>query len=226
MTDMAMSDEQQGQALISDMLSVSRESFHKLGIYVSLVRKWQPAQNLVAPKTLGEIWVRHVADSAQIFANYPQARHWVDMGSGAGFPGLVTAILLDGLGEDYSVHMIESNGRKAAFLRTVARELSLNVTVHNDRIESVLDGWDKPIDAFSARALTSFAHLCAFVRPYLSEGCVGVFHKGRDFDRELKEASVDWDVDLIQKTSRTDPDARIVILQNLSSKTHSDADAK
>ena len=221
-----MSDEEQGQTLISEMIPVSRESFHKLGIYVSLVQKWQPAQNLIAPKTLSEIWVRHVADSAQIFATYPQARHWVDMGSGAGFPGLVTAILLDDLAEDYSVHMIESNGRKAAFLRTVARELSLNVTIHNDRIESVLDEFEDPVDAFSARALTSFDHLCNFVRPFLSEGRVGVFHKGRDFDRELAEVSVSWEVDLIQKQSRTDPDARVVILRHLSPKTHNEADTK
>ena len=204
--------------MLEELLPVSRESIHKLGIYESLVKKWQPAQNLVAPKTLNEIWLRHIADSAQIFANYPQARHWIDLGSGAGFPGLVTAVLLAQDGENYSVDLIESNGRKASFLRTVARELGLKVTVHNDRIEKVLSGWEKPVDAISARALTSFANLCDFVHPFVSEDCAGVFHKGRDFDRELEEASVRWNVDLVQKQSRTDPDARIVILHRLSSK--------
>ena len=208
----------QAVAMMEDMIPVSRESIHKLGIYESLVCKWQPAQNLVASKSLSEIWIRHIADSAQIYASYPQARHWIDLGSGAGFPGLVTAILLDDLGEDYSVQLIESNGRKAAFLRTVGRELGLNVTVHNGRIESVLSDWREPVDAFSARALTSFANLCDFVHPFLSEKCAGVFHKGRDFDRELAEASVSWNADLIQKPSRTDPDARIVILHSLSRK--------
>ena len=215
---MGTEDRADGIKLISSMGPVSRESIHKLGIYEGLVRKWQPAQNLVAPKTLEEIWTRHIADSAQILACYPQARHWVDLGSGAGFPGLVTAILLDAIGDDYSVNMIESNGRKATFLRTVVRELDLRARVHNDRIETVLASWDQPIDAFSARALTSLSQLCEFVSPFINESCVGVFHKGRDFDRELAQASVSWNLDLVQKQSRTDPDARIVILRQLSSK--------
>ncbi|WP_373237643.1 16S rRNA (guanine(527)-N(7))-methyltransferase RsmG [Cohaesibacter celericrescens] len=215
---MSVGNKERGIELISSLIPVSRESLQKLELYEALVRKWQPAQNLVAPKTLDNIWVRHIADSVQIFASYPQARHWIDLGSGAGFPGLVTAILLDDLGEDYSVHMVESNGRKATFLRTVARELELNAKIHNDRIETVLSSWDGPVDAFSARALTSFSNLCHFVQPFISKSCVGVFHKGRDFDRELAEASVSWNIDLIQKPSRTDPDARIVLLRALSSK--------
>lgn len=213
-----MSDKDQALALMDEIFPVSRESIHKLDIYEALVRKWQPAQNLVAPKTLDSIWTRHIADSVQILAAYPSARHWIDMGSGAGFPGLVTAILLDGLGEDYSVNLIESNGRKATFLRTVAREAGVKVTVHNDRIEKVLSGWDKPVDAISARALTSFDNLCGFVADFVGPDCVGVFHKGRDFERELEEASVRWTPDVVQKLSRTDPDARIVILRDLSSK--------
>ena len=213
-----MDSKERGIALINSMLPVSRESLEKLEVYEGLVRKWQPAQNLVAPKTLDEIWVRHIADSVQIHAAYPQARHWIDLGSGAGFPGLVTAILLDDLGEDYSIDMIESNGRKGAFLKTVARELGLKVTVHGDRIESVLKSWSKPVDAFSARALASLDKLCSFVHPHICETCVGVFHKGRDFDRELSEASVSWNIDLVQQESRTDPDARIVILRRLSPK--------
>ena len=151
-------------------------------------------------------------------AAYPAARHWVDLGSGAGFPGLVTAILLDDIGEDYSVNMIESNGRKDAFLKTVARELGLKVTVYGDRIESILKNWTGPVDAFSARALASLDKLCSFIHPHISDSCVGVFHKGRDFDRELSEASVSWNIDLVQQVSRTDPDARIVILRRLSPK--------
>jgi 16S rRNA (guanine527-N7)-methyltransferase len=207
------------QSMMPDGQSVSRETIHRLGIYEALVRKWQPAQNLVAPKTLNEIWVRHLADSAQIYAAYPQARYWVDMGSGAGFPGLVTAILLKEMSQDHHVYMIESNGRKVMFLRTVARELDLNVTVHNDRIEKVLGAWDGPIDAFSARALTSFDNLCGFVAPFIGSDCVGVFHKGREFDRELSEATARWEVDLVQQASKTDPDARIVLLRGLSSKS-------
>ncbi|WP_319412273.1 16S rRNA (guanine(527)-N(7))-methyltransferase RsmG [uncultured Cohaesibacter sp.] len=213
-----MDAKERAVALINSMLPVSRESLDKFERYEALVRKWQPAQNLVAPKTLDEIWFRHIADSVQIFAAYPSARHWIDLGSGAGFPGLVTAILLDELGEDYCVHLVESNGRKGAFLKTVARELGLNICLHGDRIESVLKNWSEPVDAFSARALASLDKLCSFVHPHICETCVGVFHKGRDFDRELSEASVSWNIDLVQQESRTDPDARIVILRRLSPK--------
>lgn len=219
--DVEMESKEKGLMLIRDLLDVSDDAIHKLGIYEALVRKWQPAQNLVAPKTLNDIWFRHIADSAQIFASCSQAKRWVDMGSGAGFPGLVTAILLADQGTDYSVSMIESNGRKAMFLRTVARELGLNVTVHNDRIERVLADWNTPIDAFSARALTSFANLCQFVAPFINENCKAVFHKGREFDRELAEASVDWEADLVQIPSRTDPEACVVILNRLSPVTSS-----
>ncbi|WP_316858387.1 16S rRNA (guanine(527)-N(7))-methyltransferase RsmG [uncultured Cohaesibacter sp.] len=215
---MDLTSKQRGVELISSMVEVSRESLEKFEAYEALVRKWQPAQNLVAAKTLDEIWERHIADSVQIYAACPDARHWVDLGSGAGFPGLVTAILLDGLEEDYQVHMVESNGRKVAFLRTVARELDLKVKVHSERIESVLSEWTGPIDAFSARALASLEKLCEFVYPFITETCVGVFHKGRDFERELSEASVRWNIDLIQEKSRTDPEARIVILRRLSPK--------
>lgn len=207
-----------GLELIESLVPVSRETVHRLGIYEALVRKWQPAQNLVAPKTLSDIWYRHIADSAQIFSAYPQARIWVDMGSGAGFPGLVTAIFLKDLGEESCIHMIESNGRKAMFLRTVARELGLNVEIHNDRIEKVLEDWSGPIDAFSARALTSFDNLCGFIAPFVDGNCVGVFHKGREFARELEQASVGWEIDLVQKPSKTDPEARIVLVRGLKSK--------
>lgn len=211
-----MESREKGLELVCDLLEISDETIHRLGIYEALVQKWQPAQNLVAPKTLDDIWFRHIADSAQIFSSYSQAKHWVDMGSGAGFPGLVTAILLADQCDDYSVSMIESNGRKSMFLRTVARELDLNVTVYNDRIEKVLADWQKPVDAFSARALTSFANLCQFVAPFIDENCKAVFHKGREFDRELAEASVDWKADLVQIASRTDPEACIVLLNRLS----------
>ena len=100
---------------------VSRETLDRLQIYVDLVLKWQPAQNLIAPSTIPDIWTRHVADSLQTQWLFPEARVWVDIGSGGGFPGIVTAILLaDEPGAH--VHMIESNQRKAAFLRTALRE--------------------------------------------------------------------------------------------------------
>ena len=106
--------------------------------YVALLRKWQAAKNLVGPATLDTIWTRHIADSAQLFSLAPDARRWVDIGSGAGFPGLVLAIMGKST-PGFHVDLVESNGRKCAFLREVVRTLGLPVSVHNGRIEDVLD---------------------------------------------------------------------------------------
>lgn len=121
-------------------ISVSRETWDRLEAYVSLLRKWQPAQNLVSPGTLGEIWIRHVADSLQLMPLIASAGVVLDLGSGAGFPGMVLAIAAAGLPaqERFVVHLCESNKRKAAFLRTVSRECGVRVTVHDERAESVL----------------------------------------------------------------------------------------
>lgn len=119
---------------------VSRETLERLQIYVDLVLKWQPAQNLIAPSTIADIWTRHVADSLQTQWLDPAARVWLDIGSGGGFPGIVTAILLADE-PDAHVHLIESNQRKAAFLRTALRETGSTGTVHPGRIESVAKDW-------------------------------------------------------------------------------------
>lgn len=218
-----MDDRAQGLAFMESLFPVSRESVEKFNHYEAVLKKWQRVQNLVASKTLDSVWLRHFADSAQILSLAPKARHWVDLGSGAGFPGLVIAILLDQAGEDYCVHLIESNGRKTSFLQTVSRELGLKTQVHNGRIENVLEGWLAPVDAFSARALSNFDKLCEMVYPFLGkdseQNAVAVFHKGRDFDTELTEASVRWTPDLVQKASMTDPEASLVLLRGLSLKS-------
>ncbi|MEM9106101.1 MAG: 16S rRNA (guanine(527)-N(7))-methyltransferase RsmG, partial [Pseudomonadota bacterium] len=108
---------------------VSRETLDRLQVFVDLVLKWQPAQNLIAPSTIPDIWTRHVVDSLQTYWAYPEANTWVDIGSGGGFPGIVTAILLAGRPGSH-VHLIESNQRKAAFLRTALRETGSAGTVH------------------------------------------------------------------------------------------------
>ncbi len=198
---------------------VSRETFKRLAIYVDLVLKWQPAQNLIAPSTMNDIWMRHVADSIQIQRSLPDARSWIDFGSGAGFPGLVTAILLRQEGEDGIVHMVESNQRKAAFLRTVARETGCNVKVHAGRIEAVTKGWEAPIEGVSARALASLPMLCGFSSQFVQRGATAVFHKGQDFRREIEEASADWSIDLVEKVSLVDPLSRVLVLTRIDPKT-------
>ncbi|MDD7909520.1 16S rRNA (guanine(527)-N(7))-methyltransferase RsmG [Pseudovibrio exalbescens] len=197
---------------------VSHETFERLSIYVDLVRKWQPAQNLIAPKTMDEIWLRHVADSIQIQKALPEARRWMDFGSGAGFPGLVTAILLADE-PDAVVHLVESNQRKAAFLRTVARETGSTVKVHAGRIEAVTKGWTDPIDGVSARALANLLVLCGFSASLIQQGATAVFHKGQDFQREIEEASHEWTLDLVEQRSRVDPLSRVLIIRGIEPAT-------
>ena len=135
---------------------VSRETYGRLAALVALVKKWQRAENLVAASTLDTIWTRHVADSAQLVAVFPKIRHWLDLGSGGGFPGLVTAILLgDGSRDDGTVHLVESNARKCAFLRTAVRDIGAPAVVHHGRIEDILARFEAPVEAISARALAS-----------------------------------------------------------------------
>lgn len=198
---------------------VSRETLDRLQTYVDLVLKWQPAQNLIAPSTIPDIWTRHVADSLQTQWSYPEARVWVDIGSGGGFPGVVTAILLADE-PDAHVHMIESNQRKAAFLRTALRETGSKGTVHAGRIESVAEGWAHgPVDAVSARALASLKLLFDLAEPFTAQGAKAVFHKGQDFRRELDEVSDSWQFDLVEKESVVDPLSRMLLFSNISARS-------
>ncbi|MBD1546539.1 16S rRNA (guanine(527)-N(7))-methyltransferase RsmG [Roseibium aggregatum] len=197
---------------------VSRETVERLQIYVDLVLKWQPAQNLIAPSTIPDIWVRHVVDSLQTQWNFPSAKTWVDIGSGGGFPGIVTAILLADV-PDAHVHLIESNQRKAAFLRTALRETGSKGTVHPGRIESVAKEWRQgPVDAVSARALASLDLLLKLSEPFTRQGATAVFHKGQDFQREINEASHTWTFDLVEKKSLIDPTSRMLLLSNISAR--------
>jgi len=183
--------------------------------YVDLVRKWQPVKNLVAPSTLPDIWRRHVSDGAQALAALPTAKRWLDLGSGAGFPGLVTAILLADV-EGASVTLLESNGRKAAFLATVARELKLPAKVISERIESAAERVPPDrIEAVSARALASLDQLLGYAEPWLKAGATGVFHKGQDFAAEQQQAALSWAFDLVERQSRIEPDSRLVLVTHL-----------
>ena len=196
------------------IVDVSRESAERLSIYVDLLKRWQKSINLVSGKTVENLWTRHVADSAQALVAAPDATRWMDLGSGAGFPGIVTAILLAET-PGASVDLIESDQRKASFLRTVSRETGIPATVHVARIEDVVADWDMAVDAVSARALASLSELCGFAAPLVAQGAVAVFHKGRDFSRELEEANRFWIVDLVEQASSIEPDSRIVVIRHL-----------
>jgi len=199
---------------------VSRETLERLQTFVDLVLKWQPAQNLIAPSTIPDIWTRHVVDSLQTQWSYPEAETWVDIGSGGGFPGIVTAILLAETPGAH-VHLIESNQRKAAFLRTALRETGSKGTVHPGRIESVAKGWTHGhVDAVSARALASLRQLFDLAQPFTSGGAKAVFHKGQDFQREVDEAADSWNFDLVEKKSVVDPTSRMLLFSDISARSN------
>lgn len=192
-------------------VSVSRETEERLRLYVSLLVRWQASQNLVAPATLPDVWRRHVADSLQSLEALPQARHWVDLGSGAGFPGLVTAICLAERGEG-RVHLVESNRGKAAFLRAVLRETGGRGEVHAERIESFTQRFDGPVEAVSARALAPLSVLLDLAEPLLRRGAVAVFHKGQDFAAEVAFTTQSWALTLVERNSRIDPAGRLLVV--------------
>jgi 16S rRNA (guanine527-N7)-methyltransferase len=173
---------------------VSRETAARLEAYVALLATWQESHNLVGPGTLAAVWTRHIADSAELVRIKPAARRWVDLGSGAGLPGLVVAILLAGT-PDGHVHLIESNQRKCAFLRAAIRATGAPATVHAGRIDSVLERWRESVDCVSARALAPLRDLCSLAAPLIEAGAIGLFHKGQDLDVEYAEAARYWELD-------------------------------
>ena len=159
-------------------MNVTPGIVERLTIYEQLLRKWQAVENLVAPTSLDHLWRRHFADLAQVLDMVPDASHWVDLGSGAGFPGMVLAILLAERA-DSSVHLIESNHRKCAFLREVSRETSARAIVHHGRIETILPTL-AGIEAVTARALAPLRVLLDYADPLLKTGAIGVFLKGQN----------------------------------------------
>lgn len=184
---------------LTGIIPVSRETAERLSAFVGLLRKWQPAENLISAKTLPEIWPRHVADSAQLVPLFPDTRRWLDLGTGAGFPGVVVALIGP---PGTHVDLVESNTRKCAFLRAAIRETGASATVHEGRAEAILAGWAAPVDRVVARALAPLTKLLELAEPLIGQGVPAAFHKGEDFRLEIDEASQSWNFDLIQHDSR------------------------
>jgi 16S rRNA (guanine527-N7)-methyltransferase len=194
------------------LVPVSREALARLDRFVATLLTWQRRINLIAPSTVGEVWTRHVADSLQLVASAPAARVWLDLGSGGGFPGLVIACALAAT-PGARVHLIESNGKKAAFLREAARLAGVVAVVHQARIEHMITTIDEPVDVVTARALAPLADLLALSEPWLKRGAQALFPKGQDVVVELTQASKYWNIEAVLTPSRTDPRARIVAVQ-------------
>jgi 16S rRNA (guanine527-N7)-methyltransferase len=191
---------------------VSRETLARLDRFVELLLETQSHTNLIGAGTIPGLWTRHVADSLQLLDLAPDARTWLDLGSGAGFPGLVIACALaDRPGT--AVHLVESTGKKATFLRTVAEALALPVTVHHIRAEQFTP--DFTADVVTARAVAPLPTLLGYVAPLLKSGAKALLPKGQDVEAELTEAAKYWKIDADLAASRTNPASRIVVVRAL-----------
>lgn len=198
---------------------VSRETEERLAILVAELERWQKAKNLVSGATLDEVWTRHIADSLQLLDHAPQARRWLDLGSGGGFPGLVLGIRLSELGGH--IDLVESNARKCAFLRQAARLTGAAVTVHAARIEEVMPSFLGKVEVVTARALAPLPLLLDWCKELLRTGVVGVFPKGQHLDAELTAAAKCWKIQASTFPSVTDSAARILVIRDAQKRADS-----
>jgi len=194
---------------------VSRETAERLDRFVAVLMQWQQRINLIAPSTQPKLWTRHIADSLQLLALAPQTRTWVDLGSGAGFPGVVIACALADMAEA-RIHLVESNARKAAFLREAVRVTGAPAIIHAVRIEDFVENYPLGVEIVTARALARLADLLAMAYPLLKRGAQGIFPKGQDLGAELTEAAKCWSIQASLVASRTDPKARIIVVKSIA----------
>jgi len=208
----------------ANYFNISRETIDLLKIYEETLRQWQKTINLIAPSTVESIWQRHFADSAQLLRLAPEnVRSWVDLGSGAGFPGMVVAILLAGQrspGEGSIVRLIESDARKAAFLGEIARKTAVAVDIIHGRIElSSTQSSFGAVEIVSARALAPLERLLGLSSPFFGPDTIGLFPKGREVEREIDTARKHWDFDVRLEQSLTDREGRIAVIRQLAAKS-------
>jgi 16S rRNA (guanine527-N7)-methyltransferase len=207
-------DRERALKLVSDSREIAPQILERLDRFVAVLLQWQATTNLVAPSTLPELWTRHVADSLQLLPLEQGARRFVDFGSGGGFPGLAIACALaDTPGA--MVHLVESNQKKAAFLREAARITGAPARVHPVRIEDFVDGFAEPVEIVTARAFATLEKLVESAYPLLKRGAQGLFPKGQDVEAELTAASKYWTIDTELIPSVTDSGGRIVRVRSV-----------
>ena len=211
----ALADDRE-RAVALNVAPVSRETWARLDVFIDLLLKWQRTTNLIAPSTIPTIWTRHVADSLQLLPLAPDGAHWVDLGSGGGFPGVVIACALAER-PHRRIDLVESNQKKARFLSQVIRLTEVPAVVHATRIEDfVVDG---SVDVATARAVAPLDRLLGLANPLLKTGAVGLFPKGQDVEVELTEAAKSWTIDAELIPSKTDPRGRILRIRHSCAKS-------
>jgi 16S rRNA (guanine527-N7)-methyltransferase len=194
-------------------LNVSRETLDRFLALCDLVKRWNPAINLIAKSTVSDMWTRHLLDSAQLFEHCPEeAGAWLDLGSGAGFPGLVVAIMAAESRQDLRVTLVESDRRKSVFLSEAVRRLGLSADVICSRVDSIAP---QGADVVSARALAPLAALCGHAHRHLAASGIAIFPKGANAAAELAVAQQAWRFRVASHASRTDAEASILVLKDI-----------
>ncbi len=192
-------------------VGASPRAMADLVAFLAMLEDWNGRMNLVGPSALADFWPRHAYDSAQLLGIEPEARTWADLGAGAGFPGLVLAILLKGQ-DRVAVHLVESLTKRCRFLQAVVDELALPAVVHNARAEALA----LKVDVVTARACAPMTRLLGFAEPYLKKGARGLFLKGQDVASELTEATKCWKFEAELLPSLSHGAGHIVSVKGLS----------
>lgn len=197
-----------------ELTPVSDDTRTRLDKFAALLIDWQSRINLIAPSTLPQLWNRHIADSLQLLRHAPDAKTWIDLGSGAGFPGIPIACALAQT-PSAEVHLVESNGKKAAFLREAMRITGAPAIVHAARIENFGDSFLGKADVVAARALAPLKSLFDQALPFMAKGAIGLFLKGQDIEAELTDSAKDWSVEATKVQSVTDLSGCVLIVRTL-----------
>jgi 16S rRNA (guanine527-N7)-methyltransferase len=193
----------------SRLVPVSRETEDRLAMFVELLDRWRQKTNLISNSTFATVWTRHIADSAQLSALAPDAKRWVDMGSGAGFPGLVIAIQLAGV-PGALVHCIESDRRKCAFLREAARATGAAAAIHPQRVEAIEPKSLGTVDAVTARAFAPLPLTLELARPWMERGAIAVFPRGESAKDQIAALPEAWAYAIETLQSVVNPRAAIL----------------
>ena len=194
--------------------NVSRETIETLERFAELTRKWNPSINLIAKSTVSELWERHIIDSVQLYQFAPEpVIHWLDIGSGGGFPGVVMSIIAAEKSPSTRFTYIESDQRKATFLRNAVRELDLKAGVIADRVELTLP---QSADVISARALSALSDLFPHILRHLAPSGIAILPKGKTYQQEIQHAQSDWHFEVQSHQSMTDAQARILVVKDIS----------
>ena len=203
-----MTPTETGKDRFAKLANVSHETIERFSLYAELLRRWNPAAGLVAESTLPDLWTRHFLDSAQLLRSAPDSSaRWIDLGAGGGFPGLALAILCAEKRPEDEFLLVESNGRKCEFLKTVCRESGIQAEILHERAEKLAP---QEANVAVARALSSLSQLLSYASRHLVEGGSGLFHKGSGRLSEIDDAMKEWAFKLTEVPSITSKNGAIL----------------